>query len=163
MENPFCFSTFHQRQRKMRTTGLLPRHSQNGKKNRTRFVNNVARKTFPVLSIGTIRFSRAKSTQRSVACRAVVFRLRSCVGVRRFASVYLTATKRELRINIVQRCARIELNNSKTQIGQVELSLLGMNEYIRHAKSHAAVRCVRNGSAQPFATWGIGFCACIVF
>lgn len=31
MENPFCFSTFHQRQRKMRTTGLLPRHSQNGK------------------------------------------------------------------------------------------------------------------------------------
>lgn len=103
MENPFCFSTFHQRQRKMRTTGLLPRHSQNGKKNRTRFVNNVARKTFPVLSIVAVRIF---SQQKHAAVRCVQSSGVSPAVLRRCKAVYPCAysrNKAKKRFILVQR------------------------------------------------------------
>lgn len=100
----FYFSAFHQRQRKMRTTGLLSRHSKNGKtKKRTCFVNNVVRKTFPVLSIVAIRISHSKSTKRCAACRAVVFLLRYCAGVKQFIRVRIAVTKQRKRFVLVQR------------------------------------------------------------
>ena len=169
-ENPFCFSTFHQRQRKMRTTGLLPRHSKNCKtKTRTRFVNNVARKTFPVLSIVAVRIF---SQQKHAAVRCVQSSSVSPAALRRCKTVYPCAysrNKAKKRFVLVQcfmpayaLCRHIiKLNKNQYGRGQA-LAWCGCAYFLSQQK-HVAVRCVQNGSAQPFATWGIGFCACIVF
>lgn len=100
----FYFSAFHQRQRKMRTTGLLSRHSKNGKtKKRTRFVNNVARKTFPVLSIVAVRIF---SQQKHAAVRCVQSSGVSPAVLRRCKTAYPCAysrNKAKKRFVLVQR------------------------------------------------------------
>ena len=166
----FYFSAFHQRQRKMRTTGLLPRHGKTAKqKKRTRFVNNVARKTFPVLSIVAVRIF---SQQKHAAVRCVQSSSVSPAVLCRCKTAYPCAysrNKAKKRFVLVQRfmpayvlCRHI-IKLYKNQYGRGQALAWCECAYFLSQQKHAAVRCVRNGSAQPFATWGIGFCACIVF
>lgn len=153
------FSAFHQRQRKMRTTGLLSRHSQNGKTKNPHTFREQRR---------TQNFSRAFD------CDCSYFVQSSGVSpavLRRCKAVYPCAysrNKAKKRFVLVQRfmpayalCRNI-IKLYKNQYGRGE-HLLGVNAHIFLQQKHAAVRCVRNGSAQPFATWGIGFCACKAF
>ena len=138
-------------------------------KTRTRFVNNVARKTFPVLSIVAVRIF---SQQKHAAVRCVQSSSVSPAALRRCKTVYPCAysrNKAKKRFVLVQcfmpayaLCRHIiKLNKNQYGRGQA-LAWCGCAYFLSQQK-HVAVRCVQNGSAQPFATWGIGFCACIVF
>ena len=123
-------------------------------KTRTRFVNNVARKTFPVLSIVAVRIF---SQQKHAAVRCVQSSGVSPAALRRCKTAYRCAysrNKAKKRFVLVQRfmpayalCRNI-IKLYKNQYGRGE-HLLGANADIFSQQKHAAVRCVQRSGAEP--------------
>ena len=105
------------------------------------------------------------SRQKHAAVRCVQSSGVSPAVLRRCKAVYPCAysrNKAKKRFVLVQRfmpayalCRNI-IKLYKNQYGRGE-HLLGANADIFSQQKHAAVRCVRNGSAQPFAAWSNRF------
>lgn len=166
----FYFSAFHQRQRKMRTTGLLSRHSQNGKtKNPHTFCEQRRTQNFSrAFDCGCSYFSQ----QKHEAVRCVQSSGVSPAALRRCKAVYPCAysrNKAKKRFVLVQRfmpayalCRHI-IKLYKNQYGRGQVLAWCECAYFFSQQKHATVRCVRNGSAQPALRRGlIGFCVCKV-
>ena len=139
----------------MRTTGLLPRHSQNGKiKNPHTFREQRRTQNYsPAFNGGGSFFS----PQKHAAVRCVQSSGVSPAVLRRCKAVYPCAysrNKAKKRFVLVQRfmpayalCRNI-IKLYKNQYGRGE-HLLGANADIFSQQKHAAVRCVQRSGAEP--------------